>query len=422
MKPDPLIPAAGRRLRFGILCFLPAFWFCACQISVKPRDPDLHGDHPEGDVKASSEQIRMQMRAQVDPMCGEVESAADRILAETADPEIRRAAIEWKAQAVPALRKALFQPDPGMAVFDTWVLTNQMTIYFSQGDGARSLGKFAPAAVATCLSLERRMNEVAASMTKSGDVSKIRGLARNWAAAHPIQDSISHRESTLSRAAKFDLGPDLTATEAIGDITVSVDDLGRRLETYSDQLFRQARWEAELAVGDLTRDLQLEQAAPLAEDAVTSVARLSDSVGTISSSVETLMPAVERLAVVAESLADVVASERTEVLKSVADEMARTIGAVQGEREIILQQVTAERIAALQTMHEVVTAERKEFTEDAGNLTIEAIDHAFSRIFLLAGVVLAALAVFGIVALLALRHYGMKLVRELAGARPAGAT
>ena len=429
MKNDPTTVAPPGHLRSAVLLALPVLLTCACQISVKPRELSTHGDHSSGDVAASSEQLRFQMRGLVDPMCGEVESAADRIMAGTRDPGVRRAALEWKAQAVPAIRESLFQPDPGMALFDTWVLTNQMAIYFSQGDGSRLLGKSGPVATATCLSLERRMNSVAASMTKSGDVSRIRGLAREWAAAHPIEGSIAHRESTLSRAATHDLGPELSATEAIGDITVSVDDLSRRLEIYSDQLFRQARWEAELAVDDLSRDLELDQAMPLAGEAVASFELLAGSVDSISGSfesgaetIEGLAPAIDRLARLADQLPELLTLERSAALKTVGDELSRTIEVVRGERDVVMRHLTAERLAALQSLHEAIATERETLTGDVRDMGIEAIDHAFLRAAQLAAALLGIVVVLGIAGLLLLPRFLPKLILEISRARVPAST
>jgi hypothetical protein len=60
------------------------------------------------------------MPALVDPMCGDIEQAADVIIAGTTNRAVQQAALRWKIEGVPAL-KALFQSDPFRAVMDTWV-------------------------------------------------------------------------------------------------------------------------------------------------------------------------------------------------------------------------------------------------------------------------------------------------------------
>ena len=80
-------------------------------------------------------QIRLRLRAMVGPACGEIEQTADQISAGTTNAAVQRAALLWKIEGVPALRAALFQPDPYTAQFDSWVLCFQMADYFETGPG-----------------------------------------------------------------------------------------------------------------------------------------------------------------------------------------------------------------------------------------------------------------------------------------------
>ena len=391
-----------------------------CRISVNPRDPFIgEAVHSDSDIAANIQQIRLRMRSLVDPMSGEIETAADRILASTTDPAVRRAAIAWKAEAVPAIRESLFQPDPLTALFDTWVFTNQMAVYFSSGPGAAELGSQSRIAVATSMKLERQVNEVAASFTKSGDVTRARDAARQWATAHPITTGISHRESTLTRATERELGPELTATETLGSMTMTVDDLNRRLEVYADQLLRQVRWEAQIISMDLAEQFELDAAMPLAGRAVDSVGEVAaavghvgDSVQVAAGSIETLVPLLERAIVVAEQAPELVTSERAAAIAAVHTELDRTIQFVSKERETALQHITAERLAALQTLHDTIITEREVLTDDVRTISVEAIDHAFWRATQLVAAVLGVLLLAALAGLFLLRRMVAGLLRE----------
>ena len=407
-----------------------SLFLIACQISVEPRGPNISGKlHSTEDVSASTNQIRLMMRSLVDPMSGEIETAADHIIAQAPTPSVKRAAVEWKAQAVPALRESLFQPDPVTALFDTWVLTNQMTIYFSQGPGKDALGASSGIATAACLKLESQMQEVAASLTKSGDVNAARVGAREWASQNPITTSISHRRSTLSQAAERNLGSELTATQTVGNMVMTLDDLNRRLEIYSDQLVRQARWEAELITMELTDQLQLDQAIPLAGEAVESVERITDSVDSITGSVATavdsvssavvsvekLVPAIDRIVVVAESAPQLIAQERAAAIQALQEEMGKTIQFVREEREAALQHITTERMAALQALHQSIIEERQVMTEDINEISLKAIDHAFSRLAQIVAVVLVVILVAALIGLWLVRGMISGLISEWDG-------
>ncbi len=52
--------------------------------------------HSQKDVAATYNQIRLRLRSMVGPACGEIEQAADQIIAGLPDPAVQRAALLWK--------------------------------------------------------------------------------------------------------------------------------------------------------------------------------------------------------------------------------------------------------------------------------------------------------------------------------------
>jgi len=348
--------------------------------------------HSNQDVAVDSEQIRLRMRALVQPLSGVIVAAADQIMAGTTNRAVRRQALLWKIDAVPALREALFQPNPFTAVFDAWVMTFQMTDYFEKGPGKAGLGDARVVAVSACQLLETELARLAASLTVSGDVSKTRAFIMQWAADHPMRQSIASRESTLNRAKEKDFAISFSTTEVVGDLTITLDDLNRRLEIYSAQLLYQGRWQAELFALDQTQDLQVDKAMPLAERAVKSA---EQAVATM----DRLAPAVERALVVAEGLPKTIAVERDVTVKAMQAELTRTLSFVQEERIAVLQRLSSERIAAVQDLRDTIVEERKSLTHDLDQISVKVVDHAFWRAAQLCAGALAAVFV-GIVVLL----------------------
>jgi hypothetical protein len=160
-----------------------------CRMALSERTIEAKV-HTQQDITVTQNQVRLRMRAMVDPMCGAIEQAADAIIAGTTDRAVQQAALRWKMEGVPAVRKALFQSDPFTAALDTWVLLHQMADYFETGRGQETLGPASAQAAATCRRLEEEFTQIAASATRSGDVSKARAFARQWAAHHPIRTVI----------------------------------------------------------------------------------------------------------------------------------------------------------------------------------------------------------------------------------------
>jgi hypothetical protein len=367
---------------------------CTFAVPERKLEPTVH---TQKDVAVTANQLRLRMRSLAGPLSGQIEQAADQILAGTTDDVVKQAALQWKREGVPALRKALFEPDPFSAVMDTWVLINQMADYFEGGPGKDALGESAVAAVAACRRMEEEFTRVVGSLTISGDVSNVRAFARKWAAEHPIRYTIAGRETALGRVLERDAASFVSTGEAVAELTTAVDDLGRRLELYSDQLFRQARWEAESVKSELLSELKLDRVLLLAERAVSSAERAG-------ATVDRLAPTVERGLGLAEGVPKLLLGERDAVIKALQDELTRTIDFIQNERIAALEYLTNERIASLNEMREALVKERSAVTQDVEHISLKVVDHAFWRAAQLLALVLVALFVAVVVALFSLKR------------------
>ena len=62
--------------------------------------------HPQQDFTVNQHQVRLRMRALVEPMCGAIEQAADAIIAGTTHRTVHQAALRWKIAGVPAVWQA----------------------------------------------------------------------------------------------------------------------------------------------------------------------------------------------------------------------------------------------------------------------------------------------------------------------------
>jgi hypothetical protein len=355
----------------------------------------------KGDISATPNQVRLRMRSLVDPLAGEIERSADQIIASSTDVAVKRAAIRWKIEGVPALRGALFQPDPFTAVLDTWVLTYQMSDYFESGPGRIALGASAPVAVETSRNMEKEFAEVVATFTISKDISKIQALARRWATEHPIRYAIQDRESTLSRVVEQEVAKEFNLGETVAEITTTADDVHREIQIYSDHLFRQARWEAELLKLDLGGAEVLpmaERAVKSSEQAVSALNSLAPSVKTAAdtaANIPTIVAAERKIAVDAinenlsetlkfiqgERLAVVQEANREllVVLEHVSNERIAAMRQLSGERVAALEQLQKERIAAMGELHDIAESQRLAMTRDFEQTGLRLVDHAAWR-------------------------------------------
>lgn len=404
-------PPPRAALVLALLTALPA-GVVGCHVSQAPLKT---GAQPSEDVAVSRNQLRLRMRSLVQPMSGQIEQSADTIIAGTTDPAVQRAALQWKIDAIPALRAALFQPDPATAALDAVVLCNQMVDYFQAGPGRQALGPASAQAAATCIQMRDELNRILASGTVSGDISKGANFARKWAADHPIRFSIADRESVLTMA--FERGKStvgISPGQAVADVTATIDDLGRKIEVYTDQLFRQARWEAELFSRERVAELRAGPALPLAERAVASVENAAATVDRLAPAVEralALAPAVERTLVVAQNAPALVTSEREAALKSVRDDITATTRFARDERLATMRQVENERVLALQELRETINQQREQLTADVNRLSVIQINYTARLVTLLVTIAMTAAVVAVLLSLF--------LARRLFRRRPA---
>jgi len=179
-----------------------------------------------------------------------------------------------------------------------------------------------------------------------------------------------------------------------------VDEINRKIDVYSDHLFRQVRWEGEL----LGSDLGLARLPPLAERAVQSGERAT-------ATLDDLAPAFERAVAVAEGTPALVASERKAALDAFGANLTRTIAFLQQERIAALQQVTAERVAAIHAISQSMDDERRAMDQDMNRIALEAVDHAVWRVAQLVAAVLVLLGVGTVAMLFLIRRLFFPLPR-----------
>jgi ElaB/YqjD/DUF883 family membrane-anchored ribosome-binding protein len=367
-----------------------------CTATESRRAKDKETPIRSEDVRVNAEQLRLRMRSLVGPMCGQIEQSADSIMSETSDSNLELAALKWKMDAVPTMRAALFLPDPYMAAFDTGVLCVQMIAYFETGPGKEALGPASAKAAADCRRMAEQYYQVIASGTASGDISRGRQLVEQWAAEHPIRYSISGRESALGRVFEQEFRSSRTASQYVADAAASADDLSRKMDVYSDQLFRQARWEGDRLRLELVRDYRVDQVLPLAERA----ARSAEQAG---QTVDHLAPSIDRALYVAQNVPNIIASERAIAVKALHDEMSRTLQDIDNERIAALDQVSKDTSNALKELREALADQSRQLTERADQIATRQIDYVLQHVTRLLMIAFAAVAGVALLGLLVLR-------------------
>jgi hypothetical protein len=315
-----------------------------------------------------------------------LETAAYEIAARSGDEEVRRAMLEFKSNAVPAMQGALLQPDPVASLVDAWALLAQL-----QDALPRRAPHAPPELIAEARrpldGLEAEVEVLWKELSGKEDVSEARKLVHRWAAEHPLTGPLITRESTVPLLASV---TDISRVSPLGAAAVLMEDtrdIVTRVDLYAASLPRQARWQAELLMAQAAN-------APPLQSAVSELDRTVDI--------------LDRMGKLAEGVPVLVARERAAVLDELEQSRLSLQEFASGERQALMMDIGRERAAVLETIH----TERVEALQQIDAMGYRWVDHAFDRadrlvdrvflwvlalagLLLLGGLLLAALLIRG---------------------------
>jgi hypothetical protein len=313
----------------------------------------------------------------------QIETAADKIILESSTPGARRQALVWKAEAIPVMQKCLLNTDPVAAVLDTWTFIFQMDAYMERPAVKQELGNLHPVITETVKTMDAEMEDVVRSGAPTANVAELRRRVVVWADAHPIQASLSGRRSVdadvIRKAGDSDLGT-MASIKALGE---SMGDITARLDSYNVYAPKQARWQAELLLSDITSNPQV--SATLSN--IVLAAKASSSLGSMPDVVRQEREAV-RADVEGQRLSTqaFLREERLQTLDALHQERLATIASIRGERLAATEDFRVERQVVLGSLQdqEMLAIKNIEAITDKAIQEMDAkgrglIDHFFLR-------------------------------------------
>ena len=360
---------------------------------------------PNKHVETSAAVLSARNQSRLGLYSSEIENAADKIILQSPSAVTRRQALEWKAEAIPVLQTALLNTDPVAAALDAWAFILQMKAYMEQPLVKQGWGESYPVVTNTLNRMDIDMEQLIHEASPSANLPAARQRVSSWAEAHPIQAGLSSRKSADALLIRQAEQSDLGTRASIRAVAESIGDLTARLDSYNVYLPKQARWQAELLLSDLSRD-------PEISSAMSGLAVLSSAVDRTAGSMEHMPELIGQAheAVLADvegqrlGLQDFLREERVQAMDSLNQERIATMADVRGERlaatadlraerQIVLDALHNEQVAVMNELHAASETALKEFDTKARGL----IDHFFLRaleLFLLALVLCSLLAWF----------------------------
>lgn len=327
-----------------IVCFLLIGTIALeCQ-AVQYKSRLMKKNEAEGKkfVKSALE-LQMHLDDLVSVFTGVIEQAADRVIAESTENEVKQHALLWKINGIPTALRALFHHDPAVAILDTWAFSMQMVNYFDDGEGKKDFGPWHEIAHNSSLKLEKRLAQLVASGLPDGNIDTLQIDIQSWVQEHPFARDFIYRDTLAAELGEIIGNQELDTLQTIGSLAVSIEEMTDQHAVYLDLLTKQARWQAEFVLAETFKNQGVKEAA-------STFVELAESLNQIS-------PVVVHFP-------ELIAQERKTFLDT-----------LKTERETILQSIDRQRIATLSEIDVLRNRIQKE-TIDQGK---ELIDYLFVR-------------------------------------------
>ena len=146
-------------------CWPLAFFISACA-SVSPGGSRT-ALMEAGRSEASIQELRTTQHVLTLQLPGTLEAAADTMAARTTEGSLRRRALLFKIELVPAFYEALFNPDPLAALLDVWALSIQLVRFLETGAEGDALGPFQAVGVEAARAVQREIEVAVRAVAKS---------------------------------------------------------------------------------------------------------------------------------------------------------------------------------------------------------------------------------------------------------------
>jgi hypothetical protein len=303
----------------------------------------------EGGTQASLHELRTTQNVLALRVPGTLEAATDGIAAQSTDVVIKRHALLFKIEVIPAFYEALFNADPLAGTLDAWSLSIQLEGYLASGAGKNFFGPQQSLAIDAAAKVRLQIEFAARSVAKSSEgFSRAKGTVEDWAQKNPIEGNFYSRPSILPELAKLSAqSSDISVFQAVGDITGTVNDIATRLDIYAAYLPKAGRWQAELLLEEVSDRTESQRVMSTFQSVEKMTDRVSEllSPEAIQNALNISLRELRKEQVAAMASVDV---QRKETLLYLTQEREAALAAVDAQRRDVMADMDRQRTALMQ--------------------------------------------------------------------------
>jgi hypothetical protein len=354
-----------KKIFFFLTSFIMSLYILGCttvsQETVMMKD--LEG------VKMTAAELGIRLTEFGKYFISKTEDASEEIRINSHDITIKKNALKWRLNAIPALIQAVSIDDPVAAGIDTWVLCVQQHQFFTTGNGRNVFGKYQYIAADATAELTNEMKKIANEYRDEKYRIDAINEIKKWADENPLKDLNFHRRSTLDLFAKALGSEEYSLGSTVGSIAIGVHDIRNQITLYTDLLPKQIKWQAQYTAYVIFGD--------------STVENVMDNFNTITKSTSRITDIVEETPLLAEEI-------QQSTLHNINAQRIATLQSLTKERMAILEAITAERIAILEDINLKRDETLDRLVEMTNNVlnrssffAVDIIDTIFWRILIL---------------------------------------
>ncbi|MEP0132826.1 MAG: hypothetical protein ABJJ25_11480 [Eudoraea sp.] len=327
------------------------------QIAIAQQRKKKSTVTPSGDtIEISTLELRLIMDDYFRRFAGTVREAADSIMYFSDDYRIDNQALFWKMNAIPVAQGAIFSRDSFTAFIDILVFSYQMKLYFEKGAGKEVFGEHQGIAIRASDKLWKKLIDIGLYITHPKDISNGIQKIKDFAEQNPITSSYFNRKSTLALMASIQKEEKVKFKTLAEGMAQSLDELSTRINTYTEILPNQIRWQSEYLLNDILANSQL------------------------NDRIDTLTYLLERAVVLIESSPELIDNQTSKVLRDITGERRIVLEAIKQERMAVLEEIRNERAIVLQHLSNEMTIQREAGFKDLNALNNQGINLTLTNV------------------------------------------
>ena len=312
---------------------------------MSTKAPERTGTMEAFGLDMNARRARLSAQNLADLYMSTVELTADSIIKVSRDPAIQYAALKWKANAIPAFQRAMFQSDPMVSWVDGWTLIVQMRqFYDSGGAGEDRFGPHQAIAVEGIRAVEMQIDSAVTANQPAEVAERFHNFVYAWADAHQLNDLYLRR--SVAEFALTQLSEDRPEGMAqLGTLTEFASDAQHMSLMLATYIPKELRWQSELLIG-----------------ALADTTRLSPVLAAVDS-----MAVLQALTELLEQTPEMIAEERAALFREVSRERLAILENLERQRiatlEAAVDLINSERESALREVAAMIATERGAITE-----------------------------------------------------------